>query len=136
MPKVGQAPAVIPILELTDEEKQERVADLTKALQLHRSIRAKVANVIPQLEGILQDFSKLQDHCSKTQTLRLVRLGRVLMTDPLIKLALGTRFHLRQLNKISEHAERNAGDIEKDLLDPSVIPSDRTVKRKSDKASR
>lgn len=134
MPTVGQAPAVIPIPELTDEERHERIADLTKALQLHRGIRSKVAKVMPQLEDIFRDFSKLQDHCSKTPTLRLVRLGRVLMTDPLIKLALGARFHLQQLNKISEHADRNAGDIEKDLLDPSIIPSDRTVKRKLDKA--
>jgi len=136
MPKVGQAPAVIPILELTDEEKQERIADLDRAFQLHRGIRAKVAHVMPQLEDIFRDFSKLQDHCSKIHTLRLARLGRVLMTDPLVKLALGARFHLQQLNKISEHAERNAGAIEKDLLDPSIIPSDRTVKRKPDKAAK
>lgn len=136
MPTVGSAPAVIPIPELSDEEKQERVDDLEKALQLHRGIREKVAKVLPQVEDVFRDFAKLQEHCSRTQTLRLVRLGRVLMTDPLFKLALGARFHLQRLNKISEVAERTAGDVEKDLLDPTVVPPNRPVRRKSEKKNK
>jgi hypothetical protein len=134
MPEVSQAPAVIPILEISDEEKQERIDDLDKALKLQRGIREKVAKVLPQVEDILQDFAKLQDHCAKTQPLRIVRLGRVLMAQPLFRLALGARFHLQRLNKVSEIAERSAGDIEKDLLDPEIVPPNRPVKRKANKS--
>jgi hypothetical protein len=136
MPTVGQAPAVIPIPELSEEEKQERIADLEKAFQLHRGIREKVAKVMPQLDEIFRDFAKLHEHISHTQTLRLARLSRLLMTDPLVKLVFGARNHLQRLTRLSAHAERNSGDVEKDILDPSLYPSDRTQRRKPDKAKK
>ena len=133
MPTVGKAPDVIPIPELSDEEKQERIDDLEKAFQLHRGIREKIARIQPQLDDIFKDFSKLQLHCYKIQTLRLARLGRVLMIDPLAKYALGARMQLQRLTQVSARAERNAGDMEKSILDPSLYPSDRTKPEKAKK---
>lgn len=132
MPTAGRAPAVVPIPELSDEEQQERVADLAKAIQLHQGIREKVSKILPQFDAILRDFARLQDHCSRSQTLRLARLGRILQYESLGRFVLGARFMLLRLRKASEHAERNAGDIEKVILDPSIIPSDRGPKRKKD----
>ena len=130
MPVVGQAPAVIPIPELGDEEKQERIADLDRAFQLHRGIREKIARIQPQLDDIFRDFAKLEHQCTKIQTLRLARLGRILMVGTLAKMALGTRAQLQQFGRLSAQAERNVGDIEKEIIDPSLYPSDRTQVRK------
>ncbi len=133
MPTVGQAPAVVPIPELSEEEKQERLDDLEMAFKLHKGIREKAAKVLPQIEEIFRDFAKLQDHCSKTQSLRIIRLGRILMTDPLAKLALAARFHLHRLGSTSERAERNAWDMARMILDPEIVPPNRPVRRKPEK---
>ncbi len=121
MPTVGQAPKVIPIPELTDEEKQGRIADLAKATKLHQGVRAKAAGILPALDEMLRDLQQLHKHCEMTPTLRTLRLNRRLASDPLIRFVLAARVQLMELGKVSERAERNSGDIENDLLDPKLL---------------
>jgi hypothetical protein len=125
MPTVGRAPAVVPIRDLSEEEKQERVDDLAKALALHQDIREKVAKLLPQFEEVLRDYVKLHEHCVRTPSLRMARLGRILQTEALPRMVLGARFMLTRLQRASLQVERNAGDVETVLLDPAIIPPTR-----------
>jgi len=126
MPVIGPAPDVIPIPELSEREKRERLDELEEAVKLHADIRTKIQRVLPFLDEIIQDCVKFQLKCGSSYLLRSIHLSRALRFAVLFNLVASVRTQLSAAAKASEKVERRSKDLEREILDPDLpgVPRD------------
>ena len=120
MPEVGQAPAVIPIPELSERETQERVQDIEKVSKVHAEIRAKISRLLPALDEIIQDHLKLRYECEKSPPIRAIRLARRIGLEASLRGVAGAKFLLSQLVRTSERSTRFIEAAQTEVLDPEL----------------
>lgn len=120
MPEVGKAPAVIPIPELSEREKQERAQDIEKVSKSHAEIREKIARLLPALDEVIQDHLKLQYECEKSPPIRAIRLSRRISLVASLRGVAGAKFLLSQLIRTSERSVRFIEAAQTEVLDPEL----------------
>lgn len=120
MPRVGQAPAVIPIPELSDRERQDRLQDMEKVTKRHTGIRAKIAKVIPVLDDLIQEHLRLQHDCETSPPIRAIRLARRIGTSESLKTVVAAKFHLNQLIRGAEKSARHIEAAQREVLEPDI----------------
>ena len=106
---------------IPERDKQERLDDLEKATKLYGNIRSKSTKILPMLDDVAKDILAFQYYCQQVPALRAVYLSRRLVSDPLMKIILGSRHQLKQLVKVSERAELNISGIEDEIINPGLL---------------
>jgi len=106
---------------ITKKEKEDRLNDLETALKIYGSIRSKSAKILPMLEDVAQEIAQFQQHCQQIPALRVLYLNRKLLSEPMMKIVLGTRHQLTQLIKVSERAEKSVDGIEIEIVAPQLL---------------
>jgi hypothetical protein len=120
MPKVGQAPAVIPIPELSEREQQDRLQEVDQVSKRHALIREKIAKLTPAFDEIIQEHLKLLHDLETSAPLRALHVGRRLGIQASLKGVAGVKFFLSQLVKQSERSVRHIEAAKREVLDPNL----------------
>jgi hypothetical protein len=127
MPAVSQAPAVIPIPELSEREKQDRTQDIDAVTKKYAAIRGKISKLFPALDEIISDYIQLQRDCDKSPPIRAVHLSRRIGLVDSLKGAAGAKFLLMQLIKTSDRSIRHVEAAQTEVLAPDLPGVERDV---------
>jgi hypothetical protein len=120
MPKVGQAPAVIPIPELSEREQQDRLQEVEQVSKGYNLIREKIAKLTPVIDEIIQDYLKLIHDLETSQPLRALQVARRIGVHTSLKGIAGVKFFLSQMVRQSERSIRHIEAARRDVLDPEL----------------
>jgi hypothetical protein len=108
-------------VHISKKEEQDRLDDLEKALKIYGGIRSKAAKILPMLEDVAKEIAQFQQHCSQVDALRTLRLTKKLVSEPMMKVVLGSRHQITQLIRVSERAEQSIEGIETEIIDPTLL---------------
>ena len=120
MPKVGQAPAVIPIPELSEREQQDRLQEVDSVSKRHNLIREKISQLTPALDEIIQEHLRMQQDLESSQPLRALRVAHRIGLQASLKGIAGIRYFLTQLARQSERSVRHIEAAKREVLDPNI----------------
>ncbi len=146
MPKVGQAPSVIPIPPLSDRERDDRLHDMEKVTKRLTSIQTKLSKLVPHLDELIAEYLQIVRDCETSSPIRAVRLSRRIRLEQSLKTVATAKWHLGQLLRDSDRSSRHIEAAQREIMEPDIpgVNRDsremreavRKITKKSEKSSR